>query len=83
MRYSTVQAFQNFSRPIKTVTSFKYLGRIITASDNKYPSVVGNLRKARDIWAHLAKILGREGYIPKVLKVFFNEFVQAVPFFGS
>ena len=54
-----MRAFQDYSRPIKTVTSFKYLGRIITASDNYYPEVVGNLRKAQDIWAHVARILGR------------------------
>ena len=31
IRDSTEQAFQSYSRPIKTVASFKYLGRIITA----------------------------------------------------
>ena len=59
MRDSTVRAFQGYSRHIKTVTSFKYLGRIITASDNDYLAVVGNLRKARYIWGHLSRILIR------------------------
>ena len=59
MRDSPVRAFQDYSKPIKTVTSFKYLGRIITASENNYLAVVGNLRKARYIWAHLERILIR------------------------
>ena len=56
MRDITVRDFQGYSRPIKTVTSFKYLGRIITASNNNYLEVVGNLRKARYIWSHLERI---------------------------
>ena len=59
MRDITVWAFQDYSKPIKTVISFKYLGRIITASDNIYLAVVGNLRKARYILTHLERILRR------------------------
>ena len=50
MRDNMVRAFQDYSRPNKTVTSFKYLGRIITALDNNYLSVVGDLQNARYIW---------------------------------
>ena len=64
------RAFQDYSRPIKTVTSFKYLRQIIRALDRNYPAVVDNLCKARDIWAHLERILGREGSIPRVLGCF-------------
>ena len=43
------------------VTSFKYLVRLLTASDDYWPEVLGNLWKPRKIWAQLLKILGREG----------------------
>ena len=42
----------------------------MTASDNDWPAVVGNLRKDRKIWSWLTKILGREGSSPRVLGMF-------------
>ena len=47
MRESPSMDFQSYIRPIELVTFFKYLGRIMTASDEYFPVVVGNLRKAR------------------------------------
>ena len=59
MGESTPRALKAYGRPLETVTSLKYLGRIMTASDDDCTAVVGNLRKARKIWASLSRILGR------------------------
>ena len=51
MRKSAGRTFQAYRRPLETVSYFKYLGWILTDSDDKWPAVVGNLQKARKIWA--------------------------------
>ena len=60
------------------VTSFKYLGQILTAADEDWMAVVGNLQKARKSWTRLTRILGRQGASPRVLGVFFKAVVQTV-----
>ena len=63
---SVDRAFKAYVRPIETVTSFIYLGRVLTAADDDWPAVVGNLRKGRKRWLRLERILGWEGAIPRV-----------------
>ena len=48
------------SHPLQ-VTSFKYLGRVLTAEENDWPAVVRNLRRARQKWARMTRVLSREG----------------------
>ena len=50
---------------------FKYMGRILTATDDNWPAVVGNLRKARRSWGHITRVLSREGTEPKVSRIFY------------
>ena len=45
---------------------FRYLGRIVTSTDDDWPEVARNLQKARATWGRLARILVREGADPKV-----------------
>ena len=58
MRKSTERDFQACGRPaaglrqacsrtLVTVTLFKYLGQVLTAADDDWPFLVGNLRKAQ------------------------------------
>ena len=61
MREGTARAFQAYDRPLESVTPFKCLGWIMTASDENWTAVVVKLWKARKIWACLSRILGREG----------------------
>ena len=82
MRESAERSFQAYGRPLTTVTDFKYLGRILTASDENWTSVVGNIWKARKIWSQLTSILGRYGAIPRVSGMLFKALVQAVLLFG-
>ena len=43
------------------VTSFKYLGRVISAADDNWPAVLKNLARARKVWSRMSRILSREG----------------------
>ena len=60
-RESLELAFEDYRDPIKNVLDFKYLGRVLTAGDDDWIEVVGNLRKARRSWGRLYLVLGREG----------------------
>ena len=53
------KAFHAYGKKIRAVTEFRYLGRVMTNTDNDWPAVEGNLRKARVTWGKLARILGR------------------------
>ena len=55
------QAFHAYRKPMEAVSEFCYLGRLLTATDDDWPTVAGNIRKARVIWGRLARVLGREG----------------------
>ena len=54
-------AFEVYRTQLKTVPSFKYLGRILTAGDDNWPEVEENLGKAQKSWGRLKRILSREG----------------------
>ena len=47
--------------PLAPVTSFKYLGRVLSASDENCPAVVQNLWQAQQKWVWLSRVLIREG----------------------
>ena len=80
---STERAFQAYGRPLAKFTLFKYLGQVLTVADDNWPEVIGNLQKELKIWARLARILIREGAMPRGLEMLFNAVVQVVLLFGS
>ena len=45
---------------IEEVGNFKYLGRMSDRSDDDWPAVRRNFRKARRLWSRLGKLLRRE-----------------------
>ena len=65
------RAFEAYGTSLENITAFKYLGRVITAGDDDWPAVVGNLKRARKSWGRLSQILIREGADPKVSGHFF------------
>ena len=65
------------------VKELRYLGRILTSTDDDWPAVARNLQKARVTWGRLARILGREGADPKVSRNFYIAVTQQVLLFGS
>ena len=82
-RENSERAFEAYGAPINSVSEFKYLGIILTATDDDWPAVVGNLRKARRSWRRLSRVISREGAGPKVSRVFYIAVTQAVFLFGS
>ena len=75
--------FEVYGKQLKTVPSFKYLGRILTAGDDDWPAVAGNLGKARKSWGRLHRILSREGAEKRVSRNCFKAVVQQVLMFGA
>ena len=65
------------------VTSFKYLGRILTASGDDCLAVVGNLGKVWKKLVELSRILVREGANLQVSGMLFKSVAQVVLLFGS
>ena len=65
------------------VTSFIYLGQVISKADDDWAEVVNNLSWARAVWRRMTRILSREGAAPQVSGLFFKALVQAVLLFVS
>ena len=82
-RAFTSRAFSAYGCPLEMVTSFKYLGRVISAEDNSRTEVVRNLAKAWSVWQRLIRILIREGAAPQVSGFLFKSVVQSVLSFGA
>ena len=82
-RENSERVLEAYGAPIKSVSEFKYLGRILAATDDDWPAVVGNLGKARKSWGRLSRVLGREGAEPKVSRGFYIAVTQSVLLFGS
>ena len=72
-----------YGRPLAAVPDFKYLGRVLSASDDEWPAVVHNLRMARSKWARLSWLLRREGADARTLGMFYVAVVQAVLIYRS
>ena len=69
---ATERAFHAYGKRIQSVTEFRYLGRILTSTDNEWPAVARNLQKARVTRGRLARILGRVGADPNVSRQYKN-----------
>ena len=82
-REVTVRDFSAYGHPLEMVTSFTYLGQVISAADDDWPVVVKNLSRARKVWSRMSRILSREGAAPRVSGFFFKAVVQAVLLFGA
>ena len=65
------RAFEAYRAPINSLLEFKYLGIILTATNDDWKAVVGNLGKARRSWERLSRVLDREGADPKVSRAFY------------
>ena len=75
---ATVRAFSAYGRPLKMITSFRYLGQVILAVNDDWKAVVRNLSWARVVWKGMKRILSREGVELQVSSFFFKNVVQVV-----
>ena len=53
--------FLAYGTPLMAVSSFRYLGRTLSSTNNYWSTEEQNLRRAQGKWGRLTKILGREG----------------------
>ena len=83
MRVILERAFHTYGKPMEAVSEFRYLGRLLTATDEDWLAVAGNIRKARVSWGRLARVLGREGADPKVSRSFYTAVTQQLLLFGA
>ena len=63
---------------MENVTWFKYLVRVLETGDNYWTEVADSLRKARNSWRRMSRILGQEGGYPNISGLFFKAVAQAV-----
>ena len=83
LREISERAFQAYEKSLEIVTFLKYLGRVLTAGYEDWPVVADNLRKAREIFIWMKRILIREGAYPKVSGLFFKAVVHTMLIFGA
>ena len=77
------RAFHAYGQPTEAVSEFRYLGRILTATDNDWLAVAENIKKERRSWGRLDWVLVREGADPKVSWNFYIDVTQQVLLFGA
>ena len=66
------------------VDEFAYLGSLLGADeDDSWRAVSYNLRKARQRWGQISRILAREGATPRVMGYFYKAIVQAVLLYAA
>ena len=68
---------------LTSVFSFRYLGRMLSSTDDDWTVVERNLWKARGKRGRLAKILGRDRADRIMVGRFYVALLQAVILFGS
>ena len=76
-------AITAYGIPLAPVTSFNYLGIILLAADGDWSAVVRNLRRARQKWTRMTRLLSREGTDALTLGQIYLAVVQSVIIYGS
>ena len=76
------RVFSAYGTPLTAVHSLKYLGHIISSTDDNWTAVYHNLHRAKGKWGEMVRILGREGADRRTTGRFYVAVVQAVILFG-
>ena len=69
--------------PLAPVVSLENLGRVLSASEEYLLAVVYNLRRERQKWAQISRLLGEEVADAQMLGRIYVAVVQAVLLYGS
>ena len=83
LREISERDFQAYGAPLKNVTVFTYMGRVMRAGDDDWTAVSGNPYKVWTSWGQMSWTLIQEGVNQKVSGHFFKAVVQAVLLFGE
>ena len=76
--------FTVFGERIEQVHEFKYLGRVVTDTDDDRTAVITNLQKAVQTWGHLFRLLSREAKRnTKVVASIYRSIIQSRLLYGS
>ena len=75
--------FEVTGTPIESVKCFQYLGRTVEENDQDRPAIQRNLKRAREKWGKIGRILSREGAKPRTMATFYKAIVQSVLLYGS
>ena len=76
--------FTVFGETIENVHEFKYLGRIVTDTDDDKPTVINNLNKAGKAWGQIHRLLSQEkGRNLKAVVSVYRAIIQAILLYGS
>lgn len=76
--------FTVFNEEIEVVKEFKYLGRIVTDTDEDKATVLHNLNKAARTWGYLNRLLTKEKERSiKVVTSVYRTIIQALLLYGS
>ena len=75
--------FLVYGKELERVKEFRYLGRIFTENDDDTKCIEIQLKRARQKWNSIAKILKREGANAKTMAKFYLAVVQAVLLYGA
>jgi hypothetical protein len=83
-----IRAFQHTcqiqEQPIETVADFHYLRRILTSHDNDWAAARWNLKKAKQWWATISRVLAHESASPRISALFYKaNTIQTVLLYGS
>ena len=68
--------------PLEQVPEFRYLGRLLSSTDDDWPTIYSNLSKARKRWGMVARVLTREGAAPRTSAIFYTAIVQSTLLYG-
>ena len=72
-----------YDKKLEQVSEFKYLGRILTDTDDDTKATDNQLRKAKQQWNSIAKLLKREGANANTKAKFYVAVVQTVLLYGT
>ena len=70
-------------KEVERVKYFRYLGRILSENDDDTKCILDNLRRARQRWNSISRILKREGANAVCMSRFYLTVVQAVLLYGA
>jgi hypothetical protein len=69
--------------PLESVSTFKYLGRLLSSTDDDWPTIYKNLSKARKRWGMVSRLLVQDNADPKTSGIFYKAIVQSILLYGS
>ena len=76
-------AIAAYVRPLTAVASFKYLGRILSASNDEWTAVIQNLQRALQKLTRISWVLGRVGVDACTAGILYTVVFQVLLLYGS